>query len=83
MKEKEKIDGFLELLEYSGVAEYLKPEEDEGNNTGRPSYSTYDLFASILLGFAIGKPTLREIESSCQNDLRFIYILKSFLAPCC
>ena len=75
-KEKEKIDGILELLEYSGVAEYLKTEDNEGNNTGRPSYSTYDLFAAILLGFAIGQPTLREIESSCQNDLRFIYILK-------
>lgn len=76
VEEKSKIDGIVELLEYSGVAEYLKTEEENQSQTGRPRYNPYDLFAAILLGFTIGKPTLREIESSCQNDLRFICILK-------
>ena len=76
VEEKRKIDGIIELLEYSEVAEYLKAKEEDQAQTGRPSYNPYDLFAAILLGFTIGKPTLREIESSCQNDLRFIYILK-------
>lgn len=76
VEEKSKIDGIIELLEYSGVAGYLKTEEENQAQTGRPSYNPYDLFAAILLGFTIGKPALREIESSCQNDLRFIYILK-------
>lgn len=75
-EEKRRIDGFIELLESSGVSEYIKLDEHETAKPGRPSYNPYDLFAAVLLGFAIGKPTLREIESSCRNDIRFIYILK-------
>ncbi len=75
-EEKKRIDGIIELLEYSGVAGYLKPEEEKQVQAGRPCYDCCALFAAILLGFTIGKPTLREIESSCRNDLRFIYILK-------
>ncbi len=49
VEEKSKIDGIVDLLEYSGVAEYLKTEEENQAQTGRPSYNPYDLFAAILL----------------------------------
>ena len=39
VEEKSKIDGIVELLEYSGVAEYLKTEEENQSQTGRPRYN--------------------------------------------
>lgn len=73
-EEKEKIDGFLTLLDRSGVAELIWEKAKKGQ-AGRPSYDPYKLFSAVLLGFALGSPSLREIESSCRNDLRFIYAL--------
>ena len=75
-EEREQIDGILGLLEHSGVAEYLETGESELPQTGRPGYNPCDLFAAITIGFALGKATLREMESACRNDLRFIYVLK-------
>ena len=72
-EEKTKIDGIIALLEESGVAEILCNDAKE-NNTGRPEYDPCMLFAVIILGFALGKASLREIESYCRNDIRFIYI---------
>lgn len=70
VEEREKLDAFLQLLESSQIWKYLNSKDE----TGRPAYDQYRLFAVILLGFALGKASLREIESSCRNDLRFIYI---------
>jgi len=33
------------------------------------------MFATILYGFAVGSPTLRELENSCRYDLRFKYLM--------
>ena len=74
-EEKEKIDGFLALLDRSGVAELLYERAKKGQ-CGRPSYDPYKLFAAVLLGFALGSPSLREMETSLRNDLRFIYVLE-------
>lgn len=73
-EEKNKLVSFLEILETSGVWKYI-PESRETDQQGRPPYNPYSLFAAILLGFSIGKASLREIESSCKNDLRFIFIV--------
>ncbi|MBR5954616.1 MAG: transposase [Methanobrevibacter sp.] len=77
VKETEKLDRFLLILNDSGVdklisnKEFLIPE-----NGGRPSYSPYDLFATILYGFAFGSSTLRELETSCKYDLRYFYLMQ-------
>ena len=63
------------MLDISGISELLreKAKEEQG---GRPSYDPYKLFAAVLLGFALGSPSLREMETSLCNDLRFIYVLE-------
>lgn len=74
-KEREKLDKFLLLLNDSGVSEFIKDDQisDKG---GRPSYSRYNIFATILYGFAFNSQTLRKLESSCRFDLRFIYLME-------
>ena len=73
VEEKQKIDGIIALLEESGVAELICNNEST-SHMGRPEYDPCTLFAVTLLGFSIGKASLRDIESYCKNDLRFIYV---------
>lgn len=77
LQEREKLDRYLLLLEKSGVEE-LFPKKDINtmHKGGRPSHNPYDLFATILYGFAFGSATLRELESSCRYDLRYIYLMQ-------
>ena len=76
-KEREKIDRFLLFLENSQVgnviSKYVKNNTVKG---GRPNCNYYKLFATILYGFAFDKYTLREIESACKFDLRYITIME-------
>lgn len=74
-KEKQKVDELLALLDESGISGLLN-KRPFNDTIGRPAYNPYQLFSAILFGFALGHPSLREIESSCRNDLRFIYILE-------
>lgn len=77
VEEQTKIDKFLNLLENSGVAEILQSAADTQNKYGgRPRNNIYDMFAAVLYGFAMRSSTLRELESSCKHDLRFIYIMR-------
>ena len=77
VKEREKIDKFLTLLNDSGVGEiinrYIKNNTSSG---GRPGYSYYRLFATILYGFSFDRYTLRELEDACKYDLRYIYLME-------
>ena len=74
-EEKAKIDGILSLLDRSGIEELIREKARKGNG-GRPPYDPYKMFAAVLLGFALGSSSLREIETSCRNDLRFIYVME-------
>ena len=74
VKQSSKIDEFLSLLEESGVAELLK-EGEPRSVFGRPELDTYEMFACILYGFAMGFSSLRNLESSCLYDVRFIHIM--------
>lgn len=78
VEETTKIDDYLMFLERSGVGEILcrtKPtEKPEG---GRPEINRYDLFATILYGFAFGSGTLRDLETACKYDLRYIYLMRN------
>ena len=71
-----KIDKFLELLESSGVSELLKKENSD-QELGRPEIDSFRIFASILYGFAMGSSSLRELETSCKYDIRFVYIMNT------
>lgn len=77
VKEREKIDKFLALLDDSGVGrivdKYIKNNTPSG---GRPGYNYYRLFATILYGFAFDRYTLRELEEACMFDLRYIYLME-------
>lgn len=74
-EEKGKIDGILELLDDSGVAEIIEKNSQKGV-IGRESYNPCRMFVAVLLAFALGRSSLREMESACRNDLRFIYVLE-------
>ena len=77
VKEREKMDKFLALLDGSGVGgiidRYIKSNTPSG---GRPGYNYYRLFATILYGFAFDRYTLRELEEACMFDLRYMYLME-------
>ena len=77
VKEQQKISRFLQFLEDSGVgvviSKYVQNETQKG---GRPNCNYYRLFAVICYGFAFDRCTLREIESACKFDLRYITIME-------
>lgn len=76
-KERDKLDRFLLVLDKSGVSD-LFPKKDlkEYEKGGRPHYSYYDLFSTILYGFTFDNPTLRDLEDACKYDLRYFYLMQ-------
>lgn len=77
VKEEEKILKFLQLLERSNVSSIIeKSIKNNKGKGGRPSVNYYNLFATVLYGFAFGRKTLRDIEDACEYDLRYIYIME-------
>ena len=71
-----KLNKFLAVLERSGVGEIIKKVVHENSN-GRPGYDPYAMLATVIYGFAVGAPSLRELESSCAYDLRFKYLMNN------
>ena len=77
VKEKQKIDKFLSLLDKSGVGEIIsKYVNNNTSSGGRPGYNYYRLFATIIYGFAFTRCTLRDLAEACKFDLRFIYLME-------
>jgi len=77
VKEYEKIDKFMNLLENSGVAEIIKNVKFNNKMCkGRIGYNPYNLFAAIIYCFAKFKGTLRDIEDKCLFDARVYYIME-------
>jgi len=77
VKEKQKIDKFLSLLDKSGVGEIIsKYINNNTSSGGRPGYNYYRLFATIIYGFAFTRCTLRDLADACKFDLRFIYLME-------
>lgn len=76
VEEKTKIDRFLKFLDDSGVAEILNGVKPKNKpQGGRPELNRYDMFATVLYGFAFRNSTLRELEDICQYDLRYISLM--------
>lgn len=73
MKELEKIDEYLKLLNDSNVGKYIKLSI---KNNGRNGYNPFNLFAAILFCFSESIYSLRDIEKTIKFDLRLIYIME-------
>ena len=77
VKEYEKIDKFMELLEKSGVSKILKNVKHFDKKCKGPNgYNPYNLFAAIVYCFAKFKASLRDIEDKCIYDMRVLYIME-------
>lgn len=76
VKEQQKLDKFLMILDKSNVAELIRKGDEYSSKGGRPPYRKYDIFATILYGFAFKNETVRDLESSCKFDLRYIYLMQ-------
>lgn len=64
------------ILDKSGVSDLIRNKNKQYGLGGRPSYRECDMFATILYGFAFKNRTLRDLESACQFDLRYIYLMQ-------
>ena len=75
-KEKAILGRFLALLDRSGISRIL-PDKSYCDLLcgGRPGHDPASLFAAVLLGFAFGKGSLRELEAACRFDLRFKFLV--------
>ncbi len=69
-----KLDAYLLLLEKSSAGKYLK-QINFDSEPGRPKIDQCRLFAAVLYCFALGKASLREMETACFTDLRIIYLI--------
>lgn len=75
-EEMEILDGFLDVLEKSGVGVVIENELSKDQMAvGKKPYNPYSLFAFILLSFSLKRMTLREMEDFGKFDLRAKYIL--------
>lgn len=76
-KEEEKLLKFLNLLENSNVSSIIeKSIQNNKGKGGRPSVNYYNLFATIIYGFAFGRDSLRDLEDACKYDLRYIFLME-------
>lgn len=78
VEQQHRIDGFLALLDRSEVGEFIELEtgkEKSSEEIGRPGFDPYKVFACVLFGFAMGSCSLRDLETSCANDIRYMYLM--------
>lgn len=77
VKEREKIDSFLKLLDNSEVWEdVFGKHAKRGLKQGRIPFRHENMFATVLYEFTMGSGSLRELEDSCRHDLRYIYLME-------
>lgn len=73
--ERKKIEAFMSLLSESGIESYLSNWKSSDSKKGHPECNPYMMMAAILLSFSIDGGRLRDIESRCRFDTRFIYFM--------
>ena len=67
----DEVVSFLKALEGVNLYKYLKRKECRG----RKGYDNILLLKAVLLARMIGKCHLRDLESLCRHDIRFMYIM--------
>ena len=77
LKEYEKIDKFMSILEKSGVSEIIKSVKTTDEKCkGRNGYNPFNLFATIIYCFSNFKSSIRDIEDKFYFDMRVHYIME-------
>ncbi len=74
-EERAKISRLMELLSDSGIEGYFSEWKKSESRKGHPECSPYMMFAAVLLSFSIDGGRLRDIESRCRFDTRFLYFM--------
>ncbi len=74
-EEQTKIRSMMELLSESGIERYLSEWKNSESRKGHPECNPYMMFAAVLLSFSIDGGRLRDIESRCRFDTRFLYFM--------
>lgn len=70
---------FCEVMDHIDLSKYFV---GKGYKTGRPRCDQQKLLKVILFAFMEhGICSLREIEKSCRNDIRYLYLLDGMQAP--
>ena len=69
------IEFFMSLLADSGIDCYFSDWKKKTEKAGRPECDPYMMFAAALLSFSLDGGRLREIESKCRYDIRFLYFM--------
>ena len=77
VKEIEKLNSFLRLLDDSGVKKIIDESMKKMNYQGRNHTNPYNMLATVLYSFAMSKGTLRDIERSCKLNLDYIYLMNN------
>lgn len=74
-KMMEKLNKFSRLLSKSDVLKYLKDKDEIPVNRrrGQPQYDKTMMLSAVILSFAFGAHSLREIEEKCCYDIRLLY----------
>ncbi len=75
VKEKEKLDLFLKLLDKANLYEVIRPSLEKTNYQGRNRIQPCNMLATILYAFMIDNGHLREIERSCKISLDYMYLM--------
>ena len=63
---------FNELVNNLDLTKYLNRERVY--YSGRKRYDTVDLLKLVLFGYMIGNRSLRDLEDSCKNDIKFMLL---------
>ena len=70
---------FCEVMDHIDLSRYFV---EKGYKTGRPRCDEHKLLKVILFAFMEhGICSLRKIEKSCRNDIRYLYLLDDMQAP--
>ncbi len=77
VKEREKIDKFLNILEKSNVHLIVEKALEKESLKGRNPIDPYNMLAVIIYGFAFDKGTVRDLERNCKLNLAYIYIMNN------
>jgi transposase len=69
------------LVEVTERMDYRKLTQTYQRQPRRGEATAKQMFQIVILGFMLGQNSTRKIESSCRNDIRFMYLLSGVRAP--
>ena len=73
VKEIEKLNSFLRLLDDSGVKKIIDESMKKMNYQGRNHTNPYNMLATVLYSFAMSKGTLRDLLLVLEEEVLIVY----------